>query len=660
MSGMKSMTNRHFVRRALLTAAITATATTDTSFALGFENGIEQVDYQPGQPGQMPPQGNTTVTQELNRMFQESGQPMPSMNERDLPNANRPIQGQVQPRTTQTQNHAVPAKPASSPGFMGRLFGKFRGNSGKANANLQPPVPPDYQPETPATASAKGMKYQPGPQHGASPPQTGPAALQPPQAQMTQTHPPQTQGPNRPSQSVHPGQNVSKSATSEAHYGKGRPSAPAEQSSTQFSNGAISPIPPRSGATVHAKNTMPSASGVSGADPAYTQPGSAPGFMPKRGGSAVIQTQPAAVPPLPDEFRNEIVNDNAARPRTGNTRSATVPAPVLGAAAHQPGDGFDSPFSESAESADSSEPLDLDSLIEIPPFVEEVPRTETVTANAVKAIVPQPAIDSESRTATQQPANSIFDPAMAESVESAEESPEENPFTGVQLETSDAELFGDPKVTPANGDNESGAPALPMENFDSNLPAMDLPPVDAAAPATAGETPDTDTVNETTPQETASPTNTSAEIQLPEANVPATMNAAETERLRQTSEQEKRLNQQRLIQARSGQSGFKGFCPVALRERRDLVEANSLFTSTFGLQTYMFASAEAKSAFDLDPSRYAPAAGGCDVVVLVNSGEEQAGQLDYALWYRDRLYLFRSRETMTLFSKDPQRFASQY
>ena len=82
MSGMKSMTNRHFVRRALLTAAITATATTDTSFALGFENGIEQVDYQPGQPGQMPPQGNTTVTQELNRMFQESGQPMPSMNER--------------------------------------------------------------------------------------------------------------------------------------------------------------------------------------------------------------------------------------------------------------------------------------------------------------------------------------------------------------------------------------------------------------------------------------------------------------------------------------------------------------------------------------------------------------------------------------------------
>ena len=99
---------------------------------------------------------------------------------------------------------------------------------------------------------------------------------------------------------------------------------------------------------------------------------------------------------------------------------------------------------------------------------------------------------------------------------------------------------------------------------------------------------------------------------------------------------------------------------MALRERRELVEANDQFTSTFGLQTYTFSSAESKAAFDAKPSRYAPAACGSDVVVLVNSGEEQAGQLDYALSYRDRLYLFRSRETMTLFSKDPQRFASQY
>ena len=143
-------------------------------------------------------------------------------------------------------------------------------------------------------------------------------------------------------------------------------------------------------------------------------------------------------------------------------------------------------------------------------------------------------------------------------------------------------------------------------------------------------------------------------------DVPAAMSEAETEHLRQIAEQERQQRQRRLIQSRTGQTGFKGFCPIQLRERRELVESSDQFTSTFGLQTYSFSSAEAKASFDVEPSRYAPAAGGSDVVVLVNSGEEQPGLLDYALWYRDRLYMFRSRETMTLFSKDPQRFASQY
>ena len=61
-----------------------------------------------------------------------------------------------------------------------------------------------------------------------------------------------------------------------------------------------------------------------------------------------------------------------------------------------------------------------------------------------------------------------------------------------------------------------------------------------------------------------------------------------------------------------------------------------------------------------DPSRYAPAAGGSDVVLLVNTGEEQPGLLDYTLWYRDRLYMFRSRETMASFSSNPSKFANQY
>ncbi len=122
-----------------------------------------------------------------------------------------------------------------------------------------------------------------------------------------------------------------------------------------------------------------------------------------------------------------------------------------------------------------------------------------------------------------------------------------------------------------------------------------------------------------------------------------------------------RREQQRYrIMARTGKLGFKGFCPVALRNERDLVDSREQFKAKFGLQTYYFSSAEAKAAFDADPARYAPAGGGSDVVLLVNTGEEVPGSLDFSLWYRDRLYMFRSRETQAMFSKNPRRFADEY
>ncbi len=35
-------------------------------------------------------------------------------------------------------------------------------------------------------------------------------------------------------------------------------------------------------------------------------------------------------------------------------------------------------------------------------------------------------------------------------------------------------------------------------------------------------------------------------------------------------------------------AGFKGFCPVELRDRRELIDTNPQFTATFGLPTYTF------------------------------------------------------------------------
>jgi len=408
--------------------------------------------------------------------------------------------------------------------------------------------------------------------------------------------------------------------------------------------------------------------------------------MSTAGAAKVIRKQPLAAPSSGAKFQDELSHENTGEmARTRQKARTTTPEVAVKSAE---ADAFEAPFRDSAESLEQTELLDLDSLIEIPaatpqPVPSVAKKTNSLEHGTSDEATPAAQESAESasvfvESTAGDKADEEMVPAAAD-VESAV-APEENPFTGVQLNTSDAQFFenqGQPNGVDAGS---FGDPAAPMEDFNSNLPAInspsvDLPPVDAEA---AGadveliEMPAEEPIQPTagaTQAKSTSPANTAARAELQpnvddskatSADAPEAMSAAETARLRQMAEQEQRQLQQRQIQARAGQTGFKGFCPVALRERRELADSNEQFTSTFGLQTYMFSSAESKAAFDIDPSRYAPAAGGSDVVVLVNSGEEQVGQLDYALWYRDRLYLFRSRETMTLFSKDPQRFASQY
>ncbi|MCH2210040.1 MAG: hypothetical protein MK110_01970 [Fuerstiella sp.] len=112
------------------------------------------------------------------------------------------------------------------------------------------------------------------------------------------------------------------------------------------------------------------------------------------------------------------------------------------------------------------------------------------------------------------------------------------------------------------------------------------------------------------------------------------------------------------IEARRHMTGFMGFCPVQLREAKQLTEGSVSHESRFGPNTYHFSSAIARDRFEANPTRYAPAIGGADIVSLVNSGELHAGSLEFALWYQDRLYLFCSRETMQMFWNAPASFAN--
>ena len=669
VSGTELMTTRRLVCRALLAAAVsTATVVqTNGSVAFGFETaakagtGIQQAQFQHGQPAS-PPGG--TVSQELNRMFQESGQPMPSMRPQDLPNAQGQQSGMVRqkPQPGQTgqkvQQKAQPAKKNFLQKFMGKISGQ---DKKQAEAAVVPPVPPGYREPMPAPPASVDI-----PQKTAQNPKgrgiSGNGQMSP------------SNGPARPGNGGLVGAQGRPNSGSNSGGQTRQVSQPTQPvPGVPAGRGVARNLPVHSATQSVSKSATPGTLQT----PKYTQPGTAPSFM----------------PPQP-----------STRPSTSTLVTPSVSAPPVQRpepkAAPPVDDGFVDPFADSDVADMASDSLDLDSLdldaIAEKPVVEDAlagPTAEPEQTTATATISSAPA--SASALAIEGGSAADASTRTAATNEQPVVTPESNPFTGVTLHESDEAGFGkepasttietsSTEATTTVVEGEFGGPAHPVEDFGSNLPAIDLPPVDEievqpseiTANAAALDIPDLDaedtaeaTMTGTLEQTPMSPDGASAlsssgsdDPQPAEGSGSAAtpLKSLDAEKLQQAAEQDRRLRQQRLIQSRTGQSGFKGFCPVALRDRRELVDASPEFSATFGLQTYTFATLEAKAAFEAEPSRYAPAIGGSDVVLLVNSGEEQVGLLDYALWHRDRLYLFRSRETMRQFAQDPQRFASQY
>lgn len=708
------MKTHRLVRRSLLTAAVSTASLLATleSRALGFEttispstSGIQRVQYQPGQQGQ-PAQANPAVTAELKKMFEANGQPMPSMNPRDLPNAQgqqmnnvRPTQRPAGQQNGKPQSYAQPnaAQKSSKPGvqqastkaqakaqqptnknFLQKFMGGITGRNNKAaDAAVVPPVPPGYVEPPPA------------------PPSGGSSVAQAPKSQGAQGQPAAMQ--NRPSgvQAIQNGKQGATQNSMQSHLASQNRPMPAAgtrpsvggqsqvQSTSSQTNAPAKSVPVRTAQATSTNGQARTASQPSQPVPAvpvtassqprnprasappqplannqqFVQPGTAPAFMPSV--KKNLNDAPAAIPQVKS-------------PATA--QSVPNPKPVMAepkATAKLVEDGFVDPFGESELAADANDSLDLDSLV-APKLEESVEAVKTATTTVVEKSA------SASASASATVANSLAEnPFVEQAKEIAEEAA--NPLTGVRLNMTDEEMFSTDSsktIVKKALPTAEAAKALrnavpPVEEFEQSLPAIDLPSVDEAVDTVATElstAPDID-FPELDAQDAAEAKGDAPFVNTPrlEESAPsaaeasgAPLRSVDAERLQQIAEQDRRVHQQRLIQSRSGQAGFKGFCPVALRDRRELIDTNPQFTATFGLQTYTFSSAEAKAAFEADPSRYAPAAGGSDVVLLVNSGEEEQGMLDYALWYRDRLYLFRSRETMAMFNKDPQRFANQY
>lgn len=116
-------------------------------------------------------------------------------------------------------------------------------------------------------------------------------------------------------------------------------------------------------------------------------------------------------------------------------------------------------------------------------------------------------------------------------------------------------------------------------------------------------------------------------------------------------------NREQRISDRAGQSGFMGFCPVALRDKLQLVDASPEYAVDYHSQKFQFSTDEALKKFLADPDRYLPAAGGLDVVAVSQGTAVAQGSLEHALWFRHKLYLFLSREHLETFRTQAREFA---
>jgi YHS domain-containing protein len=105
-------------------------------------------------------------------------------------------------------------------------------------------------------------------------------------------------------------------------------------------------------------------------------------------------------------------------------------------------------------------------------------------------------------------------------------------------------------------------------------------------------------------------------------------------------------------------AGLKGYCLVTLKTERKLVKGRDEFRSVYQGHIYRFVSAQAQEQFANDPARFAPALKGNDAVILASGEKASPGNLDHAVWFKGKLYMFTSETTLNTFRASPARFTT--
>lgn len=311
-----------------------------------------------------------------------------------------------------------------------------------------------------------------------------------------------------------------------------------------------------------------------------------------------------------------------------STSALTAPLPRRDAT-----DIFDLPPSPLENNNASVPSLAAPTSISLPPLLSQPVSTTTEFPPLTAELTEQAPTLQAAPTKSVDADNPFTEMSEAE----ADSSDGADPFTGLTFDednSQDAAANKNAGASPKNGPPEAGAADDP---FAEELRKLGILPPLEKGPASAQS-----------PSKLAMPSQEPSAADVPSLSLPSLDGIEDTATRDKISK----------IRERGGMKGLKGFCPVTLHDERELVDAKPDHHATHRGQKFHFASVEAMSKFVEEPSRYAPAAYGADVVALTRDKDVVEGSLDFAAWFKGRLYLFGSQEAHDTFVTNPVQFAT--
>ena len=104
---------------------------------------------------------------------------------------------------------------------------------------------------------------------------------------------------------------------------------------------------------------------------------------------------------------------------------------------------------------------------------------------------------------------------------------------------------------------------------------------------------------------------------------------------------------------------FDGHCLVTAVESREIIDGSPRHQTKYRGHVLHFSSEDAKQTFLAQPNEYWPLFDGICSVAMLNDDERVMGKLEYAAFFRKRLWLFSTEENLKQFLEDPADVAEE-